>query len=183
MNCVELRESLAEIEDGSSAEQRAHLRTCPECSALVAELNSHCLRGRRTACGGRTQSAGLELHRNLHLRREGLIRPQRTSRSLLPSFGSPWGWARWLVPAAAALLITVGVYVRPHIRDVARISVPAVVSAHCASELAIAGLNDDDLLQEVAQQSPAMQAAVHRQSAPGQRVHPGRESCRRRQSE
>ncbi len=39
MNCVELQQSLAEVEDGSSAEQRAHLRACPECSALVRELN------------------------------------------------------------------------------------------------------------------------------------------------
>ncbi len=39
MNCVELQASLAEIEDGSSADQRAHLKTCPECSALVAELD------------------------------------------------------------------------------------------------------------------------------------------------
>jgi len=39
MNCVELQRSLAEIEDGSSAEQRAHLRICPECSALMADLN------------------------------------------------------------------------------------------------------------------------------------------------
>jgi len=39
MNCVELQKSLAEIEDGSSSAQQAHLKTCPECSALVAELN------------------------------------------------------------------------------------------------------------------------------------------------
>ena len=29
MNCVELQASLAEIEDGRSAEQRDHLKTCP----------------------------------------------------------------------------------------------------------------------------------------------------------
>jgi len=39
MNCVELQASLAEIEDVRSADQRAHLKTCPECSSLVAELN------------------------------------------------------------------------------------------------------------------------------------------------
>ena len=39
MNCVELQKSLAEAEDGSSLEQRAHLRACPSCSALVRELN------------------------------------------------------------------------------------------------------------------------------------------------
>ncbi len=39
MNCVELQASLAEIESGKSSEQQNHLKTCAECSALVAELN------------------------------------------------------------------------------------------------------------------------------------------------
>jgi predicted anti-sigma-YlaC factor YlaD len=38
MNCFELQASLVEIEDGRSAQQRDHLKTCPECSALVTEL-------------------------------------------------------------------------------------------------------------------------------------------------
>jgi len=39
MNCVELQQSLAEIENGKGAEQQAHLKTCAQCSALLAELN------------------------------------------------------------------------------------------------------------------------------------------------
>lgn len=155
MNCVELQASLAEIEDARSTEQRAHLKTCPECAALVAELNL-------------IASAAIELRAaeepsprvwnsiEIALRQEGLIRPQRASRSLLPSLSSRWAWARWMVPAAAVLLITVGVYVRQH-------SLSQQLASHTApaaavSDLAIAGLNDDDLLQEVAQLSPAMQA-------------------------
>ena len=155
MNCVELQASLAEIEDGSSAEQRTHLKTCPECAALVTELNL-------------IASAAIELQAadepsprvwnsiEIALRQEGLIRPQRPNRSLLPALSSRWGWARWMVPAAAVLLITVGVYVRQHsmTHQLARDTVPAAAS----SDLAIAGLNDDDLLQEVAQLSPAMKA-------------------------
>ena len=160
MDCFELRESLIEIEDGGGWEQKAHLRTCPECSALVAELNS-------------IAHAAVEL-RAAHepdprvwkaiessLRREGLIRRQQSSRSLLPSFSSPWGMARWLVPAAAGLLIAVGIYVRPHsyqnnpsdtvVRSSVRSSSPTA-----GPDLAIAGLNDEDLLQEVSQQSPAL---------------------------
>ncbi len=158
MNCVELRESLAEIEDGSSAQQRDHLKTCPECSALVAELNS-------------IASAAVELRSadepsprvwnsiEIALRQEGLIRPQRASHSLLPTFGSPWGLVRWLVPAAAALLIAVGIYVRPHspAPPIADDSGPSTILSNAGSDLEIAGLNDEDLLQEVAQQSPALQ--------------------------
>jgi hypothetical protein len=154
MNCLELQASLAEIEDGSSAAQRAHLKICPECSALVTELNL-------------IASAAIELQAadepsprvwnsiEIALRQEGLIRPQRVSRSLLPALSSRWAWARWMVPAAAVLLIAVGVYVRQHSlsRQLAGNTAPAAVT-----DLAIAGLNDDDLLQEVAQLSPAMQA-------------------------
>lgn len=61
-----------------------------------------------------------------------------------------------MVPAAALLLISLGIYLRQHspTSDTAAQSVtaePAIVS-----DAAIAGLNDDDLLQEVAQQSPAL---------------------------
>ena len=94
----------------------------------------------------------------ISLRQEGLIRPQHGGRSLLPSFGSRWGLARWLVPAAAALLIAVGVYMRPH-SQVPLVAQTTPVSAPTAaqSDLEIAGLNDADLMQEVALQSPAMQ--------------------------
>lgn len=195
MNCVELQTSLAEIEDGSRADQRAHLKTCPECSALVAELNliaSSAIELReadepspRVWNSIETALRQVETDLNLiassaislreaeepsprvwnsieiALRQEGLIRAPRTrtNRSLLPSLSSRWAWARWMAPAAAVLLITVGVYVRQHslsnqlVKGLAQAPPPAAVS-----DIAIAGLNDDDLLQEVAEQSPAMQA-------------------------
>jgi hypothetical protein len=158
MNCVELQKSLAEIENGGSTEQQAHLRTCIECSALVTELNLIA----STAVGLRAAEEPSPRVWNsieIALRQEGLIRAPRPSRSLIPSLGSRWGWARWMVPAAAALLIVVGLYVRQQqsvSTDVASISNPVV--AEPVSDIALAGLNDDDLLQEVAQQTPAMQA-------------------------
>jgi hypothetical protein len=155
MNCVELQASLAEIEDARSADQQAHLKTCPGCSSLVADLNL-------------IASAAIELRAaeepsprvwnsiEIALRQEGLIRPQRASRSLLPSLSSRWAWARWMVPAAAALLIAVGVYVRQHSpsEPLARVTTPAPA----VSDMALAGLNDDDLLLEIAQLSPAVKA-------------------------
>jgi len=155
MNCVELQASLAEIEDGRSIEQRAHLKDCPECSALVTELiliasTAVELRG--------VDEPGPHVWKAIEttLRQEGVIRPQKANRSLLPSLSSRWGWARWVVPAAAALLLTVGLYLRQHSTspELARTAAPPAPG----SDLAIAGLNDDDLLQEVSAQSPAMQA-------------------------
>jgi hypothetical protein len=155
MNCVELRESLAVVDDGTGVEQRAHLRLCRECSALVAELNSIAYAAVELRAADEPDP---RVWKSIEasLRREGLIRPQRTSRSLLPSFGSPWGMARWLVPAAAALLIVIGLYVRPHARQDVASNPPAPVVSVNGPELALVGLNDDDLMQEVDQQNPAM---------------------------
>jgi hypothetical protein len=155
MNCVELQKSLVEIENGTSTEQQAHLKNCPECSALVADLNLI------TASAIGLRSADEPSPRvwntiEIELRREGLIRPPRSSRSLIPSLGSRWGWARWMVPVAAALLIAVGLYVHQHsFSPVISNATPSIVP-EAVSDLALAGLNDDDLLQEIAQQTPAI---------------------------
>ncbi len=152
MNCVELQASLAEIESARSIEQRNHLKTCPDCSALVAELDFI------IAAAGDLRAADEPSPRvwnsiEIALRQEGLIRPQRANRSLLPSFSSRWAWTRWMVPAAALILLAV--YIGQNSpAPVANKSTPAPV----VSDSAVAGLNDDDLLQEVAQLSPAMQA-------------------------
>jgi molybdopterin converting factor small subunit len=69
-----------------------------------------------------------------------------------------------MVPAAAALLIGVGIYLRQHSWDHSVATVPParVVNVASNSTIAgssdplIAGLNDDDLLQEVGEQAPAM---------------------------
>lgn len=158
MNCVELQKSLVEIADGGDTKQQAHLKTCAECSALVAELNliaSSAIALRAAAEPSPRIWNSLEIA----LRQEGLIHAPRPSRSLIPSLSSRWGWARWLVPAAAALVITVGVYVRQHSTagQFAGNAAPPAVAAD-VSDVAIAGLNDDDLLQEVSEQSPAAQA-------------------------
>jgi hypothetical protein len=154
MNCVELQASLAEIEDIRSVEQRNHLKTCPECSALVAELD-YIIAAAAELREADEPSPRVWNSLEIALRQEGLIRTQRSNRSLLPSFGSDWAWTRWMVPAAAALLILLGIYVRQHFpaQQVARDTTPAPFS-----DVAVAGLNDDDLLQEVAQLSPTMQA-------------------------
>jgi hypothetical protein len=152
MTCIELQESLAEVEDGSTREQRAHLRTCPACSALVKDLNLII-----TAAAG-LQDADEPSPRvwnsiEIQLRREGLIRPQRTAGSLANSLFAGWG-ARWLVPAAAVLLVAAGLLVRDHMKgnDVsqqAALSVAAPIQPD---------LNDNDLMQEVSDDGPAVRA-------------------------
>src|SRR5262249_23958046 len=75
-----------------------------------------------------------------------------------------WGWARWMAPVAALLLITAGIYVRQNslsnrLANDAKITNSQInVQAQPVSDVAIAGLNDDDFLQEVSNQTPNMQA-------------------------
>jgi hypothetical protein len=157
MNCVELQQSLAEAEDasglesrlGSRLEQRAqlHLKACPACSTLVRELNLI------VAAAAQLQEADEPSPRvwnsiEIALRQEGLIRPQPADRPLVASFGARWGVARWLVPAAAMLLLAFGIYVR-------RETPPSQVGQHASAIVNQSDLNDEDLLQEVADNEPA----------------------------
>jgi hypothetical protein len=151
MNCVELQQSLAEVEDGSTPEQSTHLRACPGCSELLQELNLI------VATAIQLQASNEPSPRvwnsiEIALRKEGLIRPQLAGGGHLPSFAARWGWARWLVPAAAILLLTVGIYER-------RQSMPERPSQQVALVAPImnpSGLDDEDLMQEVASSAPAM---------------------------
>jgi anti-sigma factor RsiW len=154
MTCVELQESLADVEDGTTQEQSTHLKACPACSALLKELDLI------VATAGKLQASDEPSPRvwnsiEIALRQEGLIRPQPSSGSgPPPSFASRWGRARWLVPAAAMLLLAVGVYERHQ-------STPNPSSQQAAAIAPVlnpSGLNDEDLIQEVAANAPAMQS-------------------------
>jgi hypothetical protein len=159
MNCAELRESLAETEDGSRSEQKAHLQSCRQCSSLMAQLN---LIASAAAELREADDPGPRVWNSIEiaLRQEGLIRPQRPSRSLIPSLASSWTFARWLAPTAALLLLTVGIYIRQHSpsQPLARNETPSIALEPVVSDAAVAGLNDADLLQEVGGQTPAMKA-------------------------
>jgi hypothetical protein len=158
MNCVELHQSLAEVEDSSSPEQQAHLAACPACTTLIADLKLII----STAAELREADEPSPRVWNsiaIALRQERLIHQPGESRPLVASFGARWGRARWMVPAAAALLILVGIVANRHFpsarlaKDTHSVTAPA---ANVAS--ADVGMNDDDLLQEVADRSPVMKA-------------------------
>jgi len=156
MTCVELQDSLSEIDNLSSAEQQAHLRSCSACSSLVKELDL-IISSASSLIEVDEPSPRVWNSIEAALRSEGLIRPQRPARSLIPAFGTRWAWARWAAPAAAALLIAVGVYVNQHslVRQLAKDT--AAVTTAPVSEPSVAGLNDDELLQEISGTTPAMQ--------------------------
>ena len=154
MTCVELQDSLLENEPGSTAEQQAHLKSCSECAKLVADLLVIvCAAGDLRAAHNPHPRVWKSIEASL--RQEGLIRAQRRHLSLLPSFSSQWSWARWLVPAAALLLVSLGIFLRQH-SGTSDVADNPAVSVTPVSDAAIAGLNDDAVLQEIAQQSPTL---------------------------
>jgi hypothetical protein len=149
MNCVELQESLADVEDGGAPEQSKHLETCPACAELLRELNL-IIAGAAELQAADEPSPRVWNSIEIALRQEGLIRPQ-THRGAVSSSHRA-GWGGWLLPVAAMLLLVVGVY---ELRE-SRIQrqQEAMVVAPAPN---LAGLNDDDLIQEVAANSPGMQ--------------------------
>jgi hypothetical protein len=154
MNCVELQQSLAEVEDGSSPEQNRHLKACPACSELLEELNLIVAQASELQASD-DPSPRVWNSIEIALRQEGLIRPQPVDGGVnLPSFAARWGTARWLVPAAAILLLVVGIFER-------RQSLPEQSNQRVALVAPVvnpSGLNDEDLIQEVAESAPAMRS-------------------------
>jgi hypothetical protein len=157
MNCVELKESLAEVEDGSAPEQSTHLKACAGCSALVSDLKLIMARAAELQAADEP-SPRVWNSIEMTLRREGFIRPP--GRPSVPSFAARWGAARWLVPAAALLLLVVGVYERQRFAPVNFVPIrqEALVAPPDNSAGLNSGLNDDDLIQEVADNPPAMRS-------------------------
>lgn len=143
MNCVELQQSLAELDSAGTAEHRAHLSACPACSALVNELNLivHAAVDLRAAD---EPSPRVWNSIEAALRQEGLIRAPR--RPSLSSFA--WRLA-WLAPVAAMLLLSLGIYLH-------RQTQPEAPQVAVVSPANSSGLDDGDLLQEIADNSPAM---------------------------
>lgn len=157
MTCAEFERELPHfLDEGGSIELQAHLKNCASCSELAASLQSIA----REAGGlqaSHEPSPRVWNSLEIALRREGLIhepRPHR-HRLVLPSLTRRWGIAAWLVPAAAALLVTAAVvlYHRPAPKTVA-LNTPQAPIAAVSGEL-----NDEQLLQEVSTRAPMMRAA------------------------
>ncbi len=110
MNCAEFQEIWPEVFDsGRTAEQESHLKSCPVCSDLVAELDLIANQARQlqeTAEPSPRVWASIEIA----LRQEGIIHEPQLRPTLVPSVPRRWSIG-WLAPLAAAAVIAVGVVV------------------------------------------------------------------------
>ena len=147
MNCVEFQEFLTESGDSQlKAEQQTHLHSCAECASLFSDLNEI------TSTARLLQAVDEPSPRvwnsiEIALRQEGLIREVQRGPVLVPRHVSRWKLA-WLVPVAALVLVAfgVGIYQR---------SAPVANLQNGVSNI---GSPDDQVLQEVAERTPALRA-------------------------
>jgi len=161
MTCEEFERVLPELGSGHNIEQEEHLKSCPACSDLVADLNA-ISREARLLQGSEEPSPWVWNSIEVGLRQEGLIRPARDERSLIRPARLNWR-LRWLVPAAALLLVVFGVLLRERgtrPADLAKTQPAGVVNtdAHPNQTEVMAG-DDQQLLETVALRMPSMRAA------------------------
>ncbi len=173
MNCADVQRVLPEMDEGvRSAELQAHVRSCPECSELISDLEL-IAREARELSESEEPSPALWFRIADQLRNEGIIREPETRplRPVLVSQQRSWN-AWWLVPVAAALILG-GVFVmKPKpAGDVSQQTVqtqmPAqqqnsqsletqlVTSRSAADQQA----EDQQFLDELSQRAPMMKAA------------------------
>lgn len=166
MNCTEFQEILPEVfEAGRTAEQAAHLKSCPRCSGLLADLDL-IAREARQLQELAEPSPRVWNSIEIELRREGVIHEPQGGPSLAAPRARAWNLGAWLAPVAALALVAfgIGVYQRgslspqapPQLTAMAPVQVSSPQSAK--SQPANNSNEDQQLLAAVASRSPAMRA-------------------------
>ncbi len=110
MTCAEFQKVLPYIiETGGSRDEEAHLRTCPVCSDLVADLKYIAEQAKLLVP---MEDPAPRVWEGIQkaLQTEGLVRPAGARGRLLGP--QRWGAIAWLLGAAALVLIAVGLVYR-----------------------------------------------------------------------
>jgi hypothetical protein len=160
LNCQQFEELLPEVVDGGawSAEQRAHVQGCTNCSSLVEDLRHIVQEAPQLAATDEpSPRVWLELRKSLEA--EGIIRRQAKPGRLMDFFFTP-RWRPVLLPlgAAAALALILVAYRSDNTGPNMAQNVPAkIVPASVAAAL----LDDEDvqLLNDVSSQAPSLRAS------------------------
>ncbi len=165
MNCVQFHEILPEVfEGGRTAEQESHLKSCPMCSGLVADLDLIAREARQLQeVAEPSQRVWNSIE--IALRQEGIIRDPRLGPSLVPARPRRWSMA-WLAPVAALVLVAFGIVIYQRGSRDSRLAAhldtttPSLVAIlpNRQKPSNVNNSEDDQLLAAVASRSPAMQA-------------------------
>lgn len=157
MTCAEFQKVLPDIiESGGNAEEEAHLKSCPVCSDLVADLRYIAEQAKLLVP---MIDPGPKVWDGIQdsLEREGLVRPVGTRRFPVPVAAPQRGWgAGAMVAIAAVLLIAVGLLLYRNTHQPAT----SAELTNAPGSAAVSDVDADDarLLQEVGQHSPRARA-------------------------
>ncbi|HZP61954.1 MAG TPA: anti-sigma factor [Terriglobales bacterium] len=169
MTCDEFQRVLPELEGGHNLEQQQHVRSCPTCAELLADLSAITHEARLLE-DAHEPSPNLWNSIETALRQEGLIRqpvPELVELRLPSRSASTPRWRfAWLVPlAAAALFGSVLLVMHQRVNPVAQqpMAPPAVAAVGQQGQNAgtddIHGTDDIQLLSMVSAQAPALRAS------------------------
>jgi hypothetical protein len=164
MNCTEFQEILPEVfEAGRTAEQEAHLKSCPRCSGLLADLDL-IAREARQLQELAEPSPRVWNSIEIELRRERVIHEVQGGPLLVAPRARPWNLGAWLAPVAALALVAfgIGVYQRglrsPESAPQLTVTAPAQIPNPQTAKTPPANNEDQQLLAAVASRSPGMRA-------------------------
>lgn len=156
MTCKEFQEFLPEIIDGGqNLEQELHWKSCSDCSELVADLTMISQQAMQLRAADEP-SPRVWNSIEIALREEGLIHNGRSGLAVVPTHGRGWTM-RWLVPVAAALLISFGLadYYMASRQQSAQTQVAQNSPASIPNPV---DAEDSQLLEAVAVKAPSMRA-------------------------
>jgi hypothetical protein len=165
MTCAEFQAVLPYIIDnGGNAEHQEHLRQCAVCSDLVSDLKYIADQAKLLVPMMNPSKKVWDGIKD-SLQREGLVKDSARG-SLLGSIPlTRWGPANWLLPAAAALLVAIGLlYYQNNMSEPSAVAgnqpVPAAAEAAVPMPFASMGnAQDQQILSEIAAHAPALHGA------------------------
>jgi len=153
MNCAEFQKVLPFIiETGGNAEEEAHLKSCPVCGDLVADLK-YIAEQAKLLVPMVDPSPKVWSGIQNSLEREGLVRPSGTGRFPAPVAVTPgrWGVTSGLVALAALLLLAFGLLTIYGRRGAPANQAALQPASAPATSAAAIDSDDAELLQELSQ--------------------------------
>ena len=164
MTCADFEKILPEVVEGvRSIDQESHLKSCPSCLDLVADLEL-IFREARQLEGLYEPSPRVWNSIEATLRQEGIIRAPKQTPALVPPFRRSWASAWIMAPALAVILLAVGLFYQRQSYIQTAINSGEVVSATLRADNngtvkpRLPGKEESGLLEAVNFPTPAVRA-------------------------
>ena len=164
MTCADFEKILPDVVEGvRSIDQESHLKSCPSCLDLVADLEL-IFREARQLEGLYEPSPRVWNSIEATLRQEGIIRAPKQTPALVPPFRRSWASAWIMAPAVAAIVLAAGLFYQRQSPTQTATNMEKVVSVspraqdNTLAEPGIESQDDHGVLEAVNFPTPAVRA-------------------------